>query len=225
MLSGPADSILSIIVPIAVQIAIFLVVLTVHEFSHGRMARALGDPTAEQMGRLSFNPIRHIDPFGTIILPILLLISGFRPIGYAKPVPIDPRYFRDYRVGMFLTGIAGPASNILAAAAGGLVFRVVGPVLAGVPLYGMTLADALALFVFINVLLAIFNLIPVPPLDGSRILPLFLSDQGMRYYRQFERYGILVVFLLVFLAGGTVFRILNAIIEPVVSLFIGQPFV
>ncbi len=220
------NSVLAIVVPIVVQVAIFLVALTIHEYSHGRMARALGDPTAERMGRLSFNPLRHIDPFGTLILPFLLAISGFAPFGYAKPVPIDPRYFRNYRQGMFLTGVAGPVSNILAAAFGGLVFRAVSPLLAPAVFARVSVAEALALFVEINVLLAIFNMIPVPPLDGSRVLPLFLSDKGMDYYRQFERFGIVFVFLLLFIpvVREGVFTVIFAIVSPIVSFFIGQPF-
>lgn len=213
------------LLPIVIQVAIVLFCITIHEYGHGRVARMLGDPTAEAAGRLSFNPIRHIDPFGTIILPLLLIIAGLPPFGYAKPVPIDPRHFKDYRMGLFLTGVAGPASNVASAAVVGGVFRILTPYLTGA---GQTANQYVILgfvmFVEISIVLAVFNLLPVPPLDGSRVLPLFLSDRGMRLYREIERYGILIVFLLLFVPviREFVFTIIFAIIGPIVNLLLGQ---
>ena len=217
---------MSQILPIALQVAIVLVCITIHEVSHGRVARLLGDPTAQSMGRLSLNPLRHIDPFGTVILPLLLAISGLPPFGYAKPVPVDPRYFRDHRMGMFLTGIAGPISNLLAASAGAIVFRVLGltPSLASATIPSALATYVLLLFVEINVVLAVFNMLPIPPMDGSRVLPLFLTDKGMYYYRQFERYGFVII-LLIFLVPtlhNMVFSAIFAVINPIMTLLIGQ---
>lgn len=220
------DYLISQILPIAIQVGIVLVCITIHEVSHGRVARMLGDPTAQSMGRLSLNPLRHIDPFGTVLLPLLLAISGLPPFGYAKPVPVDPRYFRDHRMGMFLTGLAGPASNLVVAAVGAAAFRLLGLSLAGAsPSTAGALATlVLMLFVEINVVLAVFNMLPIPPMDGSRVLPLFLSDEGMYYYRQFERYGFVII-LLIFLIPtlhNAVFAAISAVINPIVTLLLGQ---
>lgn len=224
------EYLISQILPIAIQVGIVLVCITIHEVSHGRAARMLGDPTADSMGRLSLNPLAHIDPFGTVILPLLLAISGLPPFGYAKPVPIDPRYFKDHRLGMFLTGLAGPASNFVAAAAGGIAFRLLGMSTGSLgdtqAIGGALTAYVLMLFVEINVILGVFNLLPIPPLDGSRVLPLFLSERGMYYYRQFERYGIVIVFLIVLVPSlnRVVFGVIFAVINPIVTLMLGQSF-
>ncbi len=169
----------------ALSFLFLLPAIILHEISHGWVAYRLGDPTAKNAGRLSLNPIRHIDLFGTIILPaLLILVSGFG-FGYAKPVPINPNYFKDYRRGMFLTGIAGPTTNLILAALSGLAFRLV-------PDMGY-LSYALILFCQMNLVLVFFNLIPIPPLDGSRVIPLFLSDRAMRTYHQVEQYGFVIL--------------------------------
>ena len=201
-----------------------------HEVAHGYAAYLLGDPTAKMQRRLSLNPVRHVDPFGTILLPIILLaMSGGRfAFGYAKPVPIDPRRFRDYRQGMFLTGIAGPATNLLLAAFAGVMVRLA-LVLPASPAVGL-LFEFMFRFALINLVLMFFNLLPIPPLDGSRVLPLFLSDRALMAYHRFERYGLLIVFLLiwgipmVFPSIDPVGAYLGVTAYPILSLFTGLNF-
>jgi Zn-dependent protease len=193
-----------------------------HEVSHGYVANLLGDPTAKQRGRLSLNPLAHIDTFGTLVLPGLLILSGGPVFGYAKPVPINPAYFQDRAKGMMLTGLAGPATNLALALVGTAVFWPAA-LLGGVVLSWV--AFLAYYFVYINLILMAFNLIPVPPLDGSRaILPLLSPEWRMRYAR-FERYGILVIFGLIFIGpsiGLPVVRwYLSATVEPLMRLLIG----
>lgn len=172
------------VVAIALRFSLLVPAIIIHEVSHGWVAYLLGDTTAKDRGRLSLNPVRHIDPWGTILLPLLMVaVLGFG-FGYAKPVPINPYRFKDYRQGMFLTGIAGPASNLVLAAASGLVFRLLPMGLA---------AELLYVFALMNLALMFFNLIPIPPLDGSRVLPLFLSDQALETYHAVERYGFVIL--------------------------------
>jgi Zn-dependent protease len=172
-------------VQIAWRFGLLVPAIVIHEVSHGWAAYALGDTTAKDKGRLSLNPVRHIDPWGTILLPLLMVaVLGFG-FGYAKPVPVNPYRFKDYRRGMFLTGIAGPVSNLVLAVLSGLLFRIIG----GAGLLGVSLYY----FALMNLVLMFFNLIPLPPLDGSRVLPLFLSDRAMATYQSIERYGFLII--------------------------------
>jgi len=204
----------------AIQFALLLPAIVIHEVSHGWVAYLLGDPTAKDRGRLSANPLRHIDPWGTLLLPALLLaFSGGRAaFGYAKPVPINPHNFKDYRRGMFLTGIAGPTSNLLLALLAGLVVRT----------FGLTSWVMLGIYYFtlVNLTLLFFNLIPIPPLDGSRVLPLFLSDRAMQTYHQAEQYGF-VILLAVLWIVPSVFHVdpigayLGATVERLMPLLTG----
>jgi Zn-dependent protease len=164
--------------------------IILHEVSHGYVAYMLGDPTAKNAGRLTLNPIAHVDIYGTIILPALMfLVAGFA-IGYAKPVPVNPMLMRktNPQTGMLLTGIAGPITNILLAIASAIVFRVLTLFdLPGIVYY------IVGFFTLINLVLAFFNLIPLPPLDGSRVVQWFLKGEALRKYSSLERYGILIV--------------------------------
>ena len=190
--------------PQTIQTILWLVLLipsiTVHEFAHGYAAFRLGDPTAKNAGRLTLNPIKSIDPFGSIILPLLMAISGSGAIfGYAKPVPYNPMYFKNLRQGEIITGFAGPASNFVLALVGAAFAWLAIPALAvsvslGQALYliGSTLATT-------NLVLMFFNLIPIPPLDGSSIVPMFLSDAGVRKWYEMQRYAM--VFLFAILLG------------------------
>ena len=171
--------------------------ITLHEYMHGWAAYKLGDPTAKNAGRLTLNPLKHIDPFGTVLLPLLLALAGGPIFGYAKPVPVNPRYFKDIRKGDLITGIAGPAANLGLALVGAVAVRVS-------EVFSPTLTDGWAwvylvgaLLVRTNLVLMFFNLIPLPPLDGSSIVPMFLSDKALHWWYGVQRYsfGVLLVLM------------------------------
>lgn len=185
--------------PLVLVLIFFSVVC--HEIAHGLMAWKLGDPTAWRMGRLSFNPLVHIDIFGTILLPLFLLLMGSRFLfAWAKPVPVNPAYFRNRKQGMMLVALAGPATNLALAVAMSLLLKLAGTVM---PAF---LAKALATTALMNVILMAFNLIPIPPLDGSRIVANFLGGKLYWNYMRLERYGMMIVFGLLFL--GVISRLL-----------------
>lgn len=187
-------------------IAIFLFSVILHEVSHGYAALALGDPTAKQEGRLTLNPISHLDMFGSVLLPFLLYLTGSRILfGWAKPVPVDGRFLRGGRYGMLKVALAGPASNIALALAFGMLLR------AGV--FPGAMGEVMATVVYINLMLAVFNLLPIPPLDGSHILFAFLPASLDSVRIVLSRYGFLL--LLVFLFSGI------QILSPIISLLFG----
>uniref|UniRef100_A0A7C6EIC0 Site-2 protease family protein n=1 Tax=candidate division WOR-3 bacterium TaxID=2052148 RepID=A0A7C6EIC0_UNCW3 len=161
-----------------------LLALTVHEYFHGFVAYRMGDPTAKFAGRLTFNPLKHIDPIGFIAF----LLFRF---GWAKPVPVNPYNFYDYKKGMVLTSIAGPGSNLGLAFISGMIIRIAGTSLATPPL--LPLAIMLKLSLFYNLILCAFNLIPIPPLDGSNVLFYLLPDRYAHIRYQLERYGFIIL--------------------------------
>ena len=195
---------------ILMLIAVFAAIV-LHEVAHGYVAYRLGDPTAKAHGRLSLNPLAHVDLIGTILVPIFLVVvhSPFL-IGWAKPVPINPGYFRNPFKGMLYVALAGPGMNILLALSTVVVGRVA--LLAFSPTYllyaagfGANLVHAifflLGMFVVYNVILAVFNMIPIPPLDGSRILTYFLPPEGRRIMLGMERYGFIILIAIIYLGG------------------------
>ena len=204
---------------------IFAIVL--HEVAHGWIANKLGDHTARDMGRLTLNPIPHIDLFGTIIMPLLLffLTSGRMVFGYAKPVPINPYNFKDPKKGMALSSLAGPGINIVMAICFSFLLRIVMPALEGsLPkqswdLFGMPLALMFGYGVVINVVLAVLNMIPIPPLDGSRVVYWLLPDRQAALYYRLEPYGMLILMLLI--GFGVLGRIMTPIIRPLLTLLLG----
>ena len=179
-------------------IAVLLPSVIFHEVSHGVVARRLGDPTAKEAGRLSLNPIRHIDPFGSVLLPGMLALAHQNVFGWAKPVPVDPSRFRSSPIrGMALTALAGPFTNLTIAVIVGRLgpFEQVDGVvyLTSGALWTHVVGGVLT----VNAALAVFNMLPIPPLDGSRLLPLILPPAGRRLYAQASQYGFIVLFVLV----------------------------
>ena len=204
---------------------IFAIVL--HEVAHGWVAEKLGDHTARDMGRLTLNPISHIDLFGTIIMPLLLFVltSGKMVFGYAKPVPINPYNFRNPKKGMALSSIAGPAVNMIMAVSFAFLLRVGMTSLEGAlpkntwQLFGLPLSLMLGYGVVINVVLAVLNMIPIPPLDGSRVVYWLMPDKQAAAYYRLEPYGTLILMLLI--ALGVLGRIMTPVIRPILTLLLG----
>jgi Zn-dependent protease len=194
----------------ALGFGVLLISLTIHEAAHAWTADRLGDRTARALGRVSLNPIVHIDLFGTVLLPLIAAISNFPLIGWAKPVPVNPRNLRSPRRDFMLVAAAGPVSNLLQAVVAALVLRAWGPHGDGSGLLAFFLLRA----VEINLLLAFFNLIPVPPLDGGNVLLGLLPPNLARVYGGVRQYGFLVLYALM-LTG-----VASALIMPPTNLFL-----
>ena len=181
-----------------------LISITLHECAHGYTAYFLGDPTAKNSGRLTLNPIKHIDPVGLLMLILL-------KIGYAKPVPVNPYYFKDRKKGMRLVGLAGPLTNLLLAILAGNMVKIL--VNTGIYSYDVKyyIAMFLLLFTQLNIGYAVFNLLPFPPLDGSKIFVSFLPDKWEAVFYKYQNYFYFVVFALYFIG------VLDKIIDPVID--------
>jgi len=183
----------------------------IHEYAHGWMANQLGDPTAKYAGRLTLNPVVHIDKWGTLIMPLLLffMTGGKFLFAYAKPVPYNPYNLKNQKWGPSLVAIAGPASNFLLAVIFGLVIQFV-------PL-SATLVGLLSVIVYANVLLGVFNLVPIPPLDGSKILYALLPDSMWKVKKTLEQYGFFILLVFIFFF----FQLISPIIQFLYLLFTG----
>jgi len=196
---------------ILVSVLIFSVV--VHEVAHAWQARREGDDTADRLGRITLNPLPHLDLFGSVIIPLLLATQGGIIFGWAKPVPVNPANYREYVAGDIRVSLAGIVSNlglaVLATLLAAVVLRVTGGSGIGGPIF-MVLDYA----IFINLILAFFNLIPIPPLDGSHVVAHALPTELAEQYRDLGRYGLLIVMAFVFLAPGA----LNLLLSPVYFL-------
>jgi Zn-dependent protease len=182
------------------QIALFavpiIIAITFHEAAHGFAARHFGDDTAARAGRLTLNPLKHIDPVGTVLLPALLLVTTGLVFGWAKPVPVNANALRNPRYDMIWVAIAGPGMNLLLATASALGLAVLAQLASGrIP----WLENALVLSVELNFVLALFNMLPVPPLDGSKVLAGLLPDALLHPYLRLERYGFAILLALLFL--------------------------
>ena len=190
--------------PIAAAIAfgVLLISLTIHEAAHAWTADKLGDPTARRLGRVSLNPLVHIDWIGTVLLPIIAAVSGLPLIGWAKPVPVNMNNLREPRRDFMLIAAAGPISNLLQAFAAAAVLRMA---LGSLPLSGEVtpLISTLYLAIQINLLLAFFNLIPVPPLDGGNVLLGLLPPRLASSYGQLRQYGFILLYALMFTGLAT----------------------
>ncbi|MCX7785180.1 MAG: site-2 protease family protein [candidate division WOR-3 bacterium] len=184
--------------------------LTIHEYAHALIALKLGDPTAKFMGRLTLNPLKHLDPIGTISLFLFRL-------GWAKPVPINPNYFRNYKQGVLLTSLAGPGANFIVAVIFGLLLRIIYLIPSLSP--SSFIIIILEMFVFFNLILAIFNLIPIPPLDGSKILYYLLPTTMAEEYAKLERYGFFMLLGIIVLGQLIGFSIFGIIILPFIRIF------
>lgn len=195
--------------------------IVVHEVSHGLGALFCGDDTAYRSGRITLNPVKHIDPLGSIIVPLLcILLPGSLLFGWAKPVPVDITRMRNPRKGLFISVFAGPASNLILAGVAALLFR-------GIPhvfsensavfqsfMSGTGVAYLLIVIVITNLSLALFNLIPVPPLDGSKILYSLLPREiGFKFADFYERYGIMLIVLVIFFSGPALGRAITALAQ------------
>jgi Zn-dependent protease len=223
------DSVAFKAVDFAIQLAVLLFAISFHESAHALAAYRCGDPTARDLGRISLNPIRHIDPIGTILVPLLLYFTHAPLFGWAKPTPVRLEQTRNPRAADVIVSVAGPTSNLLLSGVGLLglfAIRVLAPGSAGDlidALRGQRFAEGAAAplaylafqFSYVNFLLGIFNLIPIPPLDGSWVLASLLGDPVRRFFREFGRFG----FLLLILLSST--RVFGRILAPFLRLFYG----
>jgi Zn-dependent protease len=190
-------------IAVAISFGVLLLSLTIHEAAHAWTADKLGDPTARSLGRVSLNPLVHIDWIGTVLLPLIAVVSNLPLIGWAKPVPVMIRNLRHPRRDFMIVAAAGPISNLLQAVVFALVLRLVSP--ADDPDGGGLLPRVLELAVYINLLLAFFNLIPVPPLDGGNVMLGLLPPRLAAGYSQLRDYGFIILYALMFTGMASAF--------------------
>jgi Zn-dependent protease len=206
---------------VLIQVVVLIASLSVHEAAHAWAADRLGDPTARHLGRLTLNPTVHIDPIGTLLFPLIAMLTNLPLIGWAKPVPVDPRHLRHPKRDFAFIAAAGPASNLIMAVFGAIVFAMLPDVTPGDIAARAVLRplDALVLqFIQLNVLLAVFNMIPVPPLDGGNVLIGVLPHAGAQAVERLRPYGFLILYALMltgtlsFLLGPVAFFILRLLL-------------
>lgn len=189
-----------------------------HEYAHGYAALRQGDATAYQLGRLTWNPIKHIDPFMTILLPVLMALTHGPILGGAKPVPVNPRNYRKYRRGDIIVSLAGVATNLLIAVLSVPVLVVLGLIAQAAPAAAQVLAIVQAMLIWgilLNLILVAFNLLPLPPLDGSHVLKYLLPPAWAVQYQRIGQYGIIILIALLYFGG----RFLNLWMYPAYALF------
>lgn len=195
----------------------FLLAIVVHEAAHAWMANKFGDPTAKNEGRLTLNPAAHYDPLGTIFFPLLAAVTNFAMIGWARPVPIEARNFKNYRKGIFWVSFAGPLSNLILGTLSAIVLAIIATqVSSDWEFYSISLR-MLRYSLFINFILAFFNLIPLPPLDGSKMVSSFLKGHALRKYEEFGRFTP-VIFLVVMALSFMGIHTIGYLLQPAQSM-------
>jgi Zn-dependent protease len=199
-----------------ISFVILVVSIVIHEIAHGLVAYWLGDPTAKRMGRLSLNPIAHVDMIGTILVPSLSFFFGGTIFGWAKPVPINPSYFKSPEKGMLYVAVAGPLSNLF------LIFLASAGLFFVSDSQSSIFSSILMYSIYINGVLILFNLLPIPPLDGSRVLAFFVNQTFRSWLYRLEPYGFIVIFVLLYI--GFISYYLNSVLPMFVKFFIPRVF-
>jgi Zn-dependent protease len=198
-----------------IEFAILVASLSFHEAAHAWTADRLGDPTARLLGRLTLNPLAHVDLIGTIVFPLVAMLSGIPIIGWAKPVPVDMRHFREPRRNFAIVAAAGPVSNLALASGAAILYRLVlGSFGDPTPPMAMA-AEGLRFFVVINVLLAVFNMIPVPPLDGGNVLMGLVPERAALTIGWLRPYGFLILYVLMF--SGMLYQVMGPVSRALLS--------
>lgn len=203
------------VILIALSLMVVAISITVHEYAHGLMSNWLGDDTAKLSGRLTLNPLKHIDIFTTVLLPVVLVVAGYPPFGAAKPVPFNPSRLKFAEFGTALVGLAGPASNLIAAVFGGIIMRLTGTLNSSVWVTWWWL------FIVINIGFFVFNLIPFPPLDGSRLLYAFAPEFLQNIMAKIEQFGLMAIVVFMFFIFPTVSPILQRIDNWLIAVLVG----
>jgi Zn-dependent protease len=212
-------------VQLILMILPLIVAVILHEVAHGYVAFKMGDPTARLAGRLTLNPIKHLDLFGSFLLPVILKLSGSPIIfGYAKPVPVNFANLREFRKGTICVASAGVLTNMILAVISAALFQMLAATETSwaqpqIGLLAGILIQLLAYSVIINCVLALFNLIPIPPLDGSRIVAMLLPAALRRQYSRLERFGMIIIFVL--LVTGPLGRLMSFFLKPVLNFLLG----
>lgn len=194
------------------QVLILIFSAVAHEYMHGWMAFRLGDNTAKDAGRLTANPLKHLEWFGSFFMPLVMILGGFPfVLGWAKPVPYNPDNLTDQKYGEAKVALAGPLANLFIALVFGLALR-------WMPFSSLYFASFLAAIVYINLILMVFNLVPIPPLDGSKILATFLPENLKVRYLSLERMGFILIILFVMLAGSIILPVVNGLFGLIVGV-------